>query len=130
LAVAGALAPESRLLSGERRALRVPRPQRCERVAVPRRDGGAGRAGLPLVAVAVHERTQAQGLSLELRTGVDPRSALGRLEGQIAECRRCPRLVEWREKVAREKRAAFADEKYWGRPVPGFGDPEARIYIL
>jgi uracil-DNA glycosylase family 4 len=38
--------------------------------------------------------------------------------------------VEWREKVAREKRAAFADEEYWGRPVPGFGDPEARIYIL
>jgi uracil-DNA glycosylase family 4 len=80
--------------------------------------------------VAVHERAQAQGLSLKLRTGVDPRSALGRLEAQIVECRRCPRLVEWREKVAREKRAAFADEEYWGRPVPGFGDPNARIYIL
>ncbi len=45
-------------------------------------------------------------------------------------CRRCPRLVEWRERVAREKRAAFAAEEYWGRPVPGFGDPEARIYVL
>jgi uracil-DNA glycosylase len=38
--------------------------------------------------------------------------------------------VEWREKVAREKRAAFADEEYWGRPVPGFGDPDARVYVL
>jgi uracil-DNA glycosylase len=46
------------------------------------------------------------------------------------ECRRCPRLVEWRERVAREKRAAFAGEEYWGRPVPGFGDPEAHIYVL
>jgi len=38
--------------------------------------------------------------------------------------------VEWREQVAREKRAAFADEQYWGRPVPGFGDPEARVFVL
>jgi uracil-DNA glycosylase len=38
--------------------------------------------------------------------------------------------VEWREKVAREKRAAFADEEYWGRPVPGFGDPDGRVYVL
>jgi uracil-DNA glycosylase len=48
----------------------------------------------------------------------------------VVECRRCPRLVEWRERVAREKRAAFAGEDYWGRPVPGFGDPDARIYVL
>ena len=45
-------------------------------------------------------------------------------------CRRCPRLVEWRERVAREKRAAFSHEEYWGRPIPGFGDPAARIYVL
>jgi uracil-DNA glycosylase len=45
-------------------------------------------------------------------------------------CRRCPRLVAWREEVAREKRAAFADEDYWGRPVPGFGDPEASVFVL
>jgi len=45
-------------------------------------------------------------------------------------CRRCPRLVEWRERVAREKRAAFRDEEYWGRPVPGFGDSEASVYVL
>jgi uracil-DNA glycosylase family 4 len=56
--------------------------------------------------------------------------ALERLEAQIVECRRCPRLVEWRERVAREKRAAYAGEEYWGRPVPGFGDPHARIYVL
>jgi uracil-DNA glycosylase family 4 len=45
-------------------------------------------------------------------------------------CRRCPRLVEWRERVAREKIARFRDEPYWGRPVPGFGDPEARILLV
>ena len=48
----------------------------------------------------------------------------------MVRCRRCPRLVEWRERVAREKRAAFRDEHYWGRPVPGFGDPEAAVYVL
>ena len=42
----------------------------------------------------------------------------------------CPRLVEWRERVAREKKAAYKDESYWGRPVPGFGDPEARVVVL
>ena len=45
-------------------------------------------------------------------------------------CRRCPRLVEWRERVAREKRAAYADCDYWGRPVPGFGDPAAWLLIV
>jgi uracil-DNA glycosylase len=48
----------------------------------------------------------------------------------VVECRRCPRLVEWRERVAREKRAAFRDEEYWGRPLPGFGDPQAAVYVL
>ncbi|MDQ3941392.1 MAG: uracil-DNA glycosylase [Actinomycetota bacterium] len=50
--------------------------------------------------------------------------------GEIVECRACPRLVEWREKVAREKRAAFATEDYWGRPVPPFGDPSARLLVV
>jgi len=45
-------------------------------------------------------------------------------------CRRCERLVAWRERVAREKRRAYANERYWGRPVPGFGDPEARLLLL
>jgi uracil-DNA glycosylase len=66
--------------------------------------------------VAVHERAQAEGLAA--------------LERRVTECRRCPRLVAWREEVAREKRASFAGETYWGRPVPGFGDPAARIYVL
>jgi uracil-DNA glycosylase len=46
-----------------------------------------------------------------------------------ARCRRCPRLVQWREEVARTKRASFAQDEYWGRPVPGFGDPGARVLL-
>ena len=56
--------------------------------------------------------------------------ALATLEAEIVECFRCPRLVAWRELVAREKVARFRDEPYWGRPVPGFGDPDARILII
>ena len=52
------------------------------------------------------------------------------LAAEVAGCRRCPRLVAWREEVARERRAAFAEEEYWGRPVPGFGDPRARLLLL
>jgi uracil-DNA glycosylase family 4 len=55
---------------------------------------------------------------------------LAALEQRITRCRKCPRLVAWREQVAREKRAAFADQEYWGRPVPGFGDPGAHVYVL
>jgi uracil-DNA glycosylase family 4 len=57
-------------------------------------------------------------------------SALATLEREIIDCRRCPRLVAWREQVAREKRAAFRDWDYWGRPIPGFGDPDARVLLL
>jgi uracil-DNA glycosylase len=57
-------------------------------------------------------------------------SALAQLNGEVIQCRACPRLVAWREKVAREKRAAFADEEYWGRPVPSFGDPDARVLVV
>jgi uracil-DNA glycosylase len=56
--------------------------------------------------------------------------ALARLAEEISVCRRCPRLVSWREQVARERRAAFVDQEYWGRPIPGFGDPEARVLLL
>jgi uracil-DNA glycosylase family 4 len=49
---------------------------------------------------------------------------------EVSECRTCPRLVQWREQVAAEKRAAFRDWDYWGRPIPGFGDPQARILVL
>ena len=58
------------------------------------------------------------------------RAALAALTAEIVVCRRCPRLVEWRERVAREKVARFRDETYWGRPVPGFGDPDARILLV
>ena len=58
------------------------------------------------------------------------RAALAALTAEIVACRRCPRLVAWREQVASEKVARFRDETYWGRPVPGFGDSEARILIV
>ncbi len=52
------------------------------------------------------------------------------LAEEISRCRRCPRLVAWREQVADERRAAFAHEEYWGRPLPGFGDPSARLLVF
>ena len=52
------------------------------------------------------------------------------LSRQVTECRRCPRLVAWRERVAREKRAAFRDDEYWGRPVPSFGDPASSVLVV
>ena len=55
---------------------------------------------------------------------------LAALMAEIVSCRACPRLVAWREHVAHEKVARFRDEMYWGRPVPGFGDPDARILIV
>ena len=55
--------------------------------------------------------------------------ALQQIAAENAGCRRCPRLVQWREEVARVKRASFAQDDYWGRPVPGFGDPQARVLL-
>jgi uracil-DNA glycosylase family 4 len=55
---------------------------------------------------------------------------LASIEREVVACRACPRLVAWRERAAREKVARFAAETYWGRPVPGFGDPSARILVL
>ena len=57
-------------------------------------------------------------------------SRLEEVSAEVIDCRKCPRLVEWRERVAREKTARFADQEYWGRPVPGFGDPAARILVV
>jgi uracil-DNA glycosylase len=57
-------------------------------------------------------------------------NALGELNEKIIHCRACPRLVRYREKIAREKRLAYRDWEYWGKPVPGFGDPEAKLLIL
>ncbi|MEV6382180.1 uracil-DNA glycosylase [Streptomyces sp. NPDC051773] len=57
-------------------------------------------------------------------------TGLAALDARITGCRACPRLVEWREEVARTRRAAFADQEYWGRPVPGFGPPDAALLIV
>ncbi len=57
-------------------------------------------------------------------------AGLAALEAEVVACRACPRLVAWREEVGREKRAAYRDETYWARPVPGFGDPEAHLIVV
>jgi uracil-DNA glycosylase family 4 len=57
-------------------------------------------------------------------------ASIGAVGARVSECRACPRLVAWREQVARERRRAFADQTYWGRAVPGFGDPRAQILIV
>ncbi len=116
LPLARALALQPGLLSRAGDALRLPRRERREHLAVAGRDRGARGAGLPVGPVALHDGAPAQGLTA--------------LERRVTSCRRCPRLVEWRERVAREKRAAFRDEDYWGRPLPGFGDPDASLYVL
>jgi uracil-DNA glycosylase len=63
-------------------------------------------------------------------TAEQRRRLLSAIESEVVACRRCPRLVAWREQVASEKVARFRDETYWARPVPGFGDPDARILLL
>ena len=55
---------------------------------------------------------------------------LATIADEVSQCRACPRLVEWRERVAREKRAAYADQEYWGRGVPGRGDPLASVAVV
>jgi len=57
-------------------------------------------------------------------------SQLDKLNKEIIQCRNCPRLVVWREEVARVKRKAYQDQEYWGKPVPGFGDPKARVLVV
>jgi len=61
---------------------------------------------------------------------VTKRSQLDILNKEIIQCRKCPRLVEWREEVAQVKRKAYMDDEYWGKPVPGFGDPNARVLVV
>ncbi|MFQ5747506.1 MAG: uracil-DNA glycosylase [Gemmatimonadota bacterium] len=86
-------------------------------MAEPRREAGAARdAGARDGAGA--------------RGGADVGGALAAVARDVVACRRCPRLVAWREEVARTKRPAYAGEAYWGRAVPGFGDPAARILIV
>ena len=59
--------------------------------------------------------------------GVD---SLSQLRLDVSACDACPRLVEWRETVAVEKRASFRDDEYWGKGVPGFGDPDASVWVM
>ena len=66
-------------------------------------------------------------MAVARRSDLDDLAALSR---EITSCRACPRLVAWREQVAREKRAAFRDDVYWARPVPGFGDARARVLLI
>jgi uracil-DNA glycosylase family 4 len=77
--------------------------------------------------VSALEQSSGRGSGIPAR---GERDHLDDLEQEIVSCRACPRLVEWREQVAREKRAAFQDEEYWGRPIPGFGDPSARVFLV
>ena len=56
--------------------------------------------------------------------------SLEQLNTELLTCRRCPRLAAWREKVAAEKRRAYRGEEYWGKPVPGFGDPQASVFVV
>jgi uracil-DNA glycosylase family 4 len=58
------------------------------------------------------------------------KSELEKLREEVVQCRKCGRLVAWREEVARLKRKAYQDQEYWGKPVPGFGDPNARILVV
>jgi uracil-DNA glycosylase len=70
-------------------------------------------------------------MSSEKRTAsTDPPQWLVVLNREVIACTRCPRLVEYREMIAREKRRAYLDWEYWGKPVPGFGDPDARVLVL
>ncbi|MEO8264133.1 MAG: uracil-DNA glycosylase [Ilumatobacteraceae bacterium] len=65
-----------------------------------------------------------------LQLSVQTVDSLPRLAVDVGSCRACPRLVAWREQVAVDKRAAFRDEQYWGRGVPGFGDPHAKVLVV
>jgi uracil-DNA glycosylase len=61
---------------------------------------------------------------------MEMKKALDVLQDEIKGCALCPRLVEWREKTAREKVRRFSDQEYWGRAVPSFGDEQARLLII
>jgi uracil-DNA glycosylase len=63
-------------------------------------------------------------------TLIEKARTLGRIQKEIVRCRRCPRLVRWRERVARERVARYADQTYWGKPVPSFGDPAAHLWVI
>jgi uracil-DNA glycosylase len=87
---------------------------------------GAGWPGDPATPAAVIARTQRQVQRLAAAAG-----SVAELDAVVSVCRACPRLVQWRETVATKgKRASFADQPYWGRPGPGFGDPKPRALVI
>ena len=90
-----------------------------------RRSGGLGTISRRQLYASAHSEGH-----LERYRENGKRQGLVDLAEEVSSCRRCPRLVEWREQVARERRAAFAQEQYWGRPLPGFGDPAARLLVF
>ena len=92
---------------------RKQRPHASSESAIAEAPAGPGEAAIPAAPRPTHSPAR-----------------LAALERELIECRRCPRLVAWREQVARERRPAFAQERYWGRPVPGFGDPRARLLVM
>jgi uracil-DNA glycosylase len=91
-------------------------------MVVPPGSGWPGDPATPRTAVA-HTPTEVAALAASARS-------LPVLAARVSVCRACPRLVQWREQVAVEKRLAFLDEEYWGRPIPGFGAEHPRILVL
>lgn len=86
---------------------------------------GSGWPGDPAPSDTIRATTPAQVARLAARA-----RALDELDALVSVCRACPRLVQWREQVAGQKRAAYADQPYWGRPAPGWGDPQAHALIV
>jgi hypothetical protein len=95
---------------------------------------GIGLPAVPLtLAVGFRAVVRRSPLVPGSRMHAEPDASAGALDAvgaEVAQCRACPRLVEWREDVARTERAAYADEQYWGRGVPAFGDPAARVVVV
>lgn len=86
-----------------------------------------GRCGVVVLAAVFRGMVRFNLLSISVSRHAD---LLIDLEREVVDCRACPRLVQWCQQVAVDKRAAYRDETYWGRPIPGFGDPDARIVVL
>ena len=86
---------------------------------------GAGWPGDPATP-----RTPVAGDAVQVRSLAASAEGLDELSARVSVCRACPRLVEWREEVARTRRRAYAQEEYWGRPIPGWGDSAARIVVV
>ena len=94
-------------------------------MAARRDNTHAGILSESLARLATGRCAQQEGAVIE-----EQRDSIVGIAAEIVGCRVCPRLVAWREQVARERRAAFRDQEYWGRPVPGFGDPHARMLLV